>query len=681
MDIFKKKIWVNWKFETVNEKKTKVPYQLNGQRASSTNPETWGKYEDIVGKLDGVGIVFEPKTSIIGIDFDNKTEHEFLKSANTYVEYSPSGKGVHLLFHASEPIQLERNKKKFEDWAAEIYTGGRYFTYTGREHPDSKALRTVSQEEFITLITTLGYPWGEEKKQENTPAPTVVLPGAIAPLLSKMLNRREVKELYDGDTSKYQGDLSAADFGLCCHLAFWLAKDKEAMRTAWLQSPLGQREKTQKRNDYQERTLTNAIEITDKVYVDKVQKIATEEGEDFITDKKGKPLLILSNVCKILEKDTKFIGNFRLNDFSHFVETKWGTGVWENLYDNVISDVRIEISENYEDFRAVSEVMTKDAIKWVAFRNKINPPKDYFTNLVWDKVPRLNSWLHTVYGVPDDELHQSMGSNWIKGLVKRVIKPGCIFDEVLALESTQGWRKSTSIRELGKPWHVETTHSPNDKDFYMIVSQNIIVEFAEGDIFDKTSIKKLKAEVTKTEDQFRPPYEAGMIKFKRSCVFAVTTNKLELKDDTGNRRWLPVVLEHPANIDWIKDNRDQLYAEAYYRVIIMGETTYEYPTDVLAELQSSKAEWTANDEEVSNWYYELTMEQREEGVSIKDPLRKIYPEPIMLDRNKEWEIGSILRRSLFLESRNKKIDGKVVKRWFPSERTPKIVTQSGYDGF
>jgi predicted P-loop ATPase len=280
-----------------------------------------------------------------------------------------------------------------------------------------------------------------------------------------------------------------------------------------------------------------------------------------------------------------------------------------------------------------------------------------------------------VYGVEDDELHQAIGSNWIKGLVKRVMVPGCQFDEVLALESKQGMRKSTSIRELGKPWHAETTHSIDDKDFYLLLAQNVIVEFSEGDIFDKASTKKIKSEVTKIQDQVRPPYERGIVTFKRSCVFCVTTNKLELKDETGNRRWLPVELQKVADIDWIKENREQMFAEAFYRVMVLGETTHEYP-DNLEELQSSRMEYNDLDETILNWYVNvLNDEDREQGISLSDAYIIAYPEQQKGDKRKEWELSAILKRTLHLDNKNTKIDGRVRRRWRMSDKTKKLINK------
>lgn len=691
--IYDKKIWLNWRLEKTSDgKATKIPYQTNGKKASTTDPDTWSTFDEAKknsGKFSGIGIVLEPATGIVGVDFDHCIENgkvilkemeDFIEKSETYVEYSPSGTGLHILFHCPERLDLKRNKHTYDKekkLSVEIYNNGRYFTFTGNSLKGHDVVKTITPEKFEALLAILGYPWGDKEKDLTSRAEVKVDldDGALLRHIFNSKNGTKIKELYSGNLSDYNNDHSSADFALCLHLAFWTGKDKERMRAIWLSSPLGQRKKTQERKDYQDVTLDNAIANTSDVY--SPQKYTeTEEQEEYIMTRGTHPVpeLILENICRVLERDEHLKNKFRLNDFSHMTETCWERTDWVNLYDGCIFEVIRYISQRYKYFSKLSKAMATDAILSVAFRRKVNPPRDYFTSLKWDGKPRLNSWLHQVYGTPDDELHQAIGSNWIKGLVKRVMQPGCIFDEVIALESKQGWRKSTSIRELGKPWHVETTHSMDDKDFYILISQNIIVEFSEGEIFDRTSVKKIKAEVTKTEDQFRPPYERGSMKFKRSCVFAVTTNKLELKDDTGNRRWLPVQLEKIADIDWIKENREQLYAEAYHRVIVNGETTHEYPSD-LESLQESRAEWSDDDESILRWYADLSDEEQEDGISITQVYKGAIDQSGKMNKLDEIRIGGILRKTLKLENRSTKIHGAVVRRWKPTEKTREIIKQ------
>jgi predicted P-loop ATPase len=688
---FDEKIWVNWRLEKDSKgKPTKVPYQINGYRASTTNSKTWETYDKVKKTSDNVGIIFEAGIGVLGVDFDHCVLNgkivlpeieAFIKRANTYVEYSPSKTGLHLLFQCDDRFDLITKKKYLTDEIAiEVYNWGRYFTFTGSIHEGSKELRKVNPEEFESLLQTLGYPWKDPVQKTKEIIITNIEPDDDALLrhIFSSKNGKDVESLYNGDISGTSNDASSADFTLCMHFAFWTGKDAERIRRMWLNSPLGQREKTQKRKDYQDRTIENAINTTTDVYTPKNNMpVENMEDEGYIMSngKNPEPLLILENICRVIDNDKNIKGKFRLNDFTHMTETIWDMNEWVNLYDGCIYEIQRYISSNYVHFKKVNKSMVTDAILSIAYRNKVNPPKDYFKGLVWDQKQRLNSWLFNAYGTPDDNLHQAIGSNWLKGMVKRVMMPGCIFDEVLVLEGKQGLRKSTSLRELGSPWHVETTMSMEGKDFYLLVAGNIIVEFSEGSIFDRSSMKTIKSEVTKTEDQFRPPYERGMMKFKRSCVFAMTSNKLELKDDTGNRRWLPVLVEQVADIDWIKENREQLFAEAYHRAIVLNETTYEYPGEELEELQESRSEQGENDEQLLMWYSALPLEKRDAGVTLSDAIIEIYGKDARNDKYQELTTSSILRRTLKLETKSVRVNGAVVRRWLPTIATNKIISK------
>lgn len=277
------KRWVNWKHVTVDGKITKVPYAINNTndpindtKASTADPLTWSTYEDAIKASSNVGIVFMSDRLLLGIDIDDCLEgntivHEekekiekLIKEAGTYVEISPSNKGLHLFLSLTAPLQLTANRKG----SFEAYTSGRFFTVTNNPYKEALSVRTVTPDVAIALLSIIGHPWGKRETQQN-----IVVPGMVsldeATILSKMFESKigdKIKSLYNGDINAYDNDDSAADLAICSYLAFWTGCNAEQMERLWLNSPLGAREKTQNRKDYRDRTISKAIEGCTEVY-------------------------------------------------------------------------------------------------------------------------------------------------------------------------------------------------------------------------------------------------------------------------------------------------------------------------------------------------------------------------------------------------------------------------------
>ncbi|MCK8788284.1 virulence-associated E family protein, partial [Roseomonas sp. NAR14] len=63
----------------------------------------------------------------------------------------------------------------------------------------------------------------------------------------------------------------------------------------------------------------------------------------------------------------------------------------------------------------------------------------------------------------------------------------------------------------------------------------------------------------------RPPYGKAYVNRPRQCILVGTTNAEEwLSDTTGNRRFWPLACRH-ADVPWIREWRNQLWAEAAAR--------------------------------------------------------------------------------------------------------------------
>lgn len=403
---------------------------------------------------------------------------------------------------------------------------------------------------------------------------------------------------------------------------------------------------------------------------------------EFLKTDKGVVIVNEENVYRTILADANLVNKFRDNTFTGVVESNFERDRWEALQRSDITGVVMYLMRTYAHFEHVPHTCVEDAIMHYVKKNRVSPPTEWLSSLVWDKKDRLDSWLSKVYGVEDDVYHRAVGANWMKGLVKRIVMPGCKFDYVIVLEGRQGMKKSTSLATLGAEWYVETVFTPDNKDFFMIFAGKAIVEFSEGETLSRTEAKRLKAVITMQNDKYRPPYERSAKEFPRQCVFAMTTNQEQyLKDETGNRRWLPIKCEKEADIEWLSANREQLYAEAYHRVITLGEKTYEFPEKETRMQQQMRQTTDPREEQIYNWYFKtLTKAEREDGITTRQAyvcgVQQLMAEAASwgkeIGKMEEIVIGSILKESLFLERRRGRTNTQRFYRYYPTKQTEDI---------
>lgn len=91
-----------------------------------------------------------------------------------------------------------------------------------------------------------------------------------------------------------------------------------------------------------------------------------------------------------------------------------------------------------------------------------------------------------------------------------------------------------------------------------------IYELCELEGLNRAETAKTKAFLSRNTDRGRPAYARFKENWRRQCIFVGTTNDTKyLKDDTGNRRFWPVKTRE-IDLEGLKRDRDQLWAEAAY---------------------------------------------------------------------------------------------------------------------
>jgi len=204
--------WVLWRAQPVpptekdpDPKPKKVPYRISEPtwKASSTDPATWGTFEDAVeaylslvelpavrdlGPIVGIGVVLPRGGGIVCIDLDGVVDadtlaltpraEKFLGQCPSWTERSPSGSGLHIFVKGTIPRGIA--------WPPlEVYGHERYIAVSGWTWPGTSPIVQPQQRYLDHIVRSY------ETLTRPSPAaytgPTVAAPDDLAgALLAKL---------------------------------------------------------------------------------------------------------------------------------------------------------------------------------------------------------------------------------------------------------------------------------------------------------------------------------------------------------------------------------------------------------------------------------------------------------------------------------------------------------------
>lgn len=445
-------------------------------------------------------------------------------------------------------------------------------------------------------------------------------------------------------------------------------------------------------------------------YVAGVKGISTKKAYRWLIDKYGERV--------VTAPKTEAVDDIDMGGLMHVVKNKGGDNEYieylandENIirifnhykvakYDNFMNRAFVRIGDDWkirddgsdgemyswlvEKFPFLAKITVRrvgELLTFVQYRNKFDSAQDYINSLHWDGVGRLDTWLSSVFYVEPDSYHKDIGSKWFMGLVARTLKPGCKFDNALIVHGGQDIGKSSVFLTIaGEDRHIEFTDL-KVREMQQDMQGKMIVEFAEAAIFSKADSESLKSIVTRQTDTFRVPYERHARDFPRRCVFAVTANNDDiLKDSTGARRWWVVDVpddmkvypaKRHANVEWLRENRDQLFAEAATRVR-NGDEYHKVDQYELIRRQKSITATEQDEDLFYSWYHCLSSVEQNAGMTVREAYCKAYKEDrygntlredtVSISKSDEMRVSRILKK-LGLEK--KKSNGHVL--WVPGE--------------
>lgn len=313
-----------------------------------------------------------------------------------------------------------------------------------------------------------------------------------------------------------------------------------------------------------------------------------------------------------------------------------------------------------------------DMIERTARMCAFNDVKEYFSGLVWDKRPRLDTWLQSYLHAEITEANRFMGSKWLISAVARALEPGCKVDHMLVLEGEQGVGKSTVFKILFDPFYLEGMPEADDAQAAYKIQGFLCVEASELSALSRGDLRAAKSFITSREDVFRAPYGRNFIRAPRRCVFAGTTNERDyLRDTTGARRFWCVrtAAAKYFRLGDLAMDKDQLWAEAKFRYDA-GEKWWpvtESEIRMLAEVASERLEDNPFVPQLQAW---LSNPMTETPITLVDALATLKIESRFVTKPTQMAVVAALKTLGFerLPRRESTPDGQRVSLYDRKEK-------------
>lgn len=344
-----------------------------------------------------------------------------------------------------------------------------------------------------------------------------------------------------------------------------------------------------------------------KAFENKVRReVNTSAG--FILDTKGNPASDNSdNVAVFVRQDSKQLRYNTWKDMAEVADADRDN--FDQLSDAAIDSFLVRAENSQYNYHPSRDRLKRGLLD-MARENAYDPVLEQIDGAAatWDGVPRLDTWLHHVCGVPNDAYHRVVGGNIIGGMIRRARHPGCKHDEcAIFISPDQGKGKSeiTKILALHRDWHTDTLKlGGRQQDVVPQMAGKWVVELSELAGMNKTETEDVKAFISTQSDNYTRKYEAFAGDHPRRCVFIGTSNnKRPLQDDSGNRRFLPVHVVGEANLDWLRENILQIIGEAARREA--DGDMFRIPRDmwnVAAEHQEAARHIAPIEEQICEWF-------------------------------------------------------------------------------
>lgn len=307
-------------------------------------------------------------------------------------------------------------------------------------------------------------------------------------------------------------------------------------------------------------------------YEDQSFPVTVDDGEPKVPrptlSYKGKSQLIaahLPNVVAIMRWSDGFGYAIRYDEFKdNIVYHNASDTTWRVLNDEVYTQFRLRLHTLGMETTGLSKDLVRDAVHYVSRERSVNTAQEWLKSLHWDGVKRIDTFHTAALKVDDTPYHHAVARYLWTALAGRVMQPGSKADMALVLTGAQGLRKSSFAEALAPSPDEYTPVSLTDRDSDLArqLRGKMVAEWDELKGLSSRDAEGIRAWVSRATDEWIPKFKEYSTSQRRHFVLIGTSNEHQLLNDpTGARRFLPVRVRTQIDTDYVKENREQLWAE------------------------------------------------------------------------------------------------------------------------
>jgi predicted P-loop ATPase len=303
---------------------------------------------------------------------------------------------------------------------------------------------------------------------------------------------------------------------------------------------------------------------------DDFEVIAAAPGEapqrsrpGFKRNNNGEILAIIENVVKGLADPFEAGVHIRFDEFrAEIMLALQGTDDWRGFTD--ADYTRLQIRLEQQGFKKLTKEMLRDGVWLVADDNRFDSAIQWLRTLEWDGVARVESFLTAYMGVVDSEYVRAVSRYMWTAMAGRVLSPGCEAPMAPVFVGKQGAGKTRAVKALAPAidFYSELNLAERDAEASRRMRGRLVLELGELRGLHTRDAESIKAFISRTHEEWRTLYKEFNTHFARRFLFFGTTNQEEfLGDETGERRWLPIMVG-VCDPEGIARDCLQLWAEA-----------------------------------------------------------------------------------------------------------------------